>query len=69
MAKWSAIVLIMMVMIVAVTIEAQEESGSTICFRQCSQPCRSDDGSCYENCKIECGGPKPPLSRLRSSHA
>lgn len=61
MGKWSAIVLIMMVMIVAVTIEAQQDNGWTRCYRRCSSPCRSDDGDCFEKCKIKCGGPNPSL--------
>ncbi|XP_019092390.1 PREDICTED: uncharacterized protein LOC109129178, partial [Camelina sativa] len=61
-----AIVLIMMVMIVAVRIEAQEESGWTRCYRLCSRPCPNDDGNCFENCKIKCGGPIPSSTRLPS---
>lgn len=59
MAKWSAIVVIMMVVIVAVTVEAQENTW-TVCFRNCAQSCGDDYGNCLEQCKIKCGGPNPP---------
>ncbi|KAL0656015.1 hypothetical protein Bca4012_076599 [Brassica carinata] len=61
MAKWSALVLIMMVVIAAtVTVEAKKQNAWIKCFRKCSKPCKPNDGNCYERCKIKCGGPNPP---------
>ncbi|CAF2158882.1 unnamed protein product [Brassica rapa subsp. narinosa] len=61
MAKWSALVLIMMVVIAAtVTVEAKKQNAWIKCFRKCSKPCKPKDGNCYERCKIKCGGPNPP---------
>ncbi|EOA32650.1 hypothetical protein CARUB_v10015947mg, partial [Capsella rubella] len=66
MAKWSAIVLIMMVMIVVVTVEAKWSKKDWIrCFRKCSKHCDAHDGNCFERCKIKCGGPNPPHSLSR----
>lgn len=59
MAKWNAIVVIMMVMIVVLTIDAKQDDWIT-CFRKCSEPCGEHDGDCFERCKIKCGGPNPP---------
>ncbi|XP_024015976.1 uncharacterized protein LOC18025685 [Eutrema salsugineum] len=62
MGKWSAIVMIMMMVIVA-TVTAdppKQRKDWIICFRQCSKPCKTHDGDCFERCKIKCGGPNPP---------
>ncbi|XP_019092516.1 PREDICTED: uncharacterized protein LOC104747797 [Camelina sativa] len=61
MAKWNAIVVIMMVVIVVMAVEAKwsiEEFKR--CFRNCSKSCHEHDGNCFERCKIKCGGPNPP---------
>ncbi|KAG2298451.1 hypothetical protein Bca52824_034924 [Brassica carinata] len=61
MAKWTAIVLIMMVVIAfAVTVEAYDYKKFTECIRKCAKPCKPHDGNCVERCKIKCGGPNPP---------
>ncbi|CAF2050079.1 BnaA09g43660D [Brassica napus] len=70
MAKWSAIVLIMMTVIaIAVTAEAKYDINVWLkCFRKCSQPCKPHDGNCFERCKIQCGGPNPPHGSPRTLH-
>uniref|UniRef100_A0A0D3DWC5 Uncharacterized protein n=1 Tax=Brassica oleracea var. oleracea TaxID=109376 RepID=A0A0D3DWC5_BRAOL len=62
MAKWSAIVLIMMTVVaIAVTAEAKYDRNEWLkCFRKCSKPCKTHDGNCFERCKVQCGGPNPP---------
>lgn len=71
MAKWNAIVLIMMVVIaIAVTVEAYDYKKFKECIRKCAKPCNPHDGNCVERCKIKCGGPNPPHGsggRLRPS--
>ncbi|KAL0662115.1 hypothetical protein Bca4012_098952 [Brassica carinata] len=57
MAKWSAIVLIMMVVIaVAVTVEANKKKE---CFHKCSKPCKPHHGNCFKHCKAKCGDTNP----------
>ncbi|KAG7641455.1 hypothetical protein ISN44_As02g014740 [Arabidopsis suecica] len=68
MAKWSAILVIMMV-IVVVAVEANGTKNSWIkCYRKCSKSCADNDGNCFERCKIKCGGPNPPHSSSRIPH-
>ncbi|KAG7641458.1 hypothetical protein ISN44_As02g014770 [Arabidopsis suecica] len=70
MAKWSAILVILMVVIAALAVEAKwSEKDFIQCFRKCSKNCKKHDGDCFEKCKIKCGGPNPPhSSSRRSSH-
>ncbi|KAF8098207.1 hypothetical protein N665_0271s0024 [Sinapis alba] len=62
MAKWSAVIVVIMmvVTVMVITAEAKQTNGWIQCFRNCSKPCKSHDGNCFERCKIKCGGPNPP---------
>lgn len=64
MAKWSAVlVVMMMVTVMLVTVESDKATTDWInCFRSCSDSasCDDNDGDCFERCKIKCGGPNPP---------
>ncbi|KAF3496291.1 hypothetical protein DY000_02054149 [Brassica cretica] len=56
MKKWSAIVVIMMVVtVMVITAEAEQTNGWMQCFRHCSKPCNSEDGICFVRCKVKCG--------------
>ncbi|KAF3572415.1 hypothetical protein F2Q69_00060198 [Brassica cretica] len=57
MEKWSAIVVVIMmvVTVMVITAEAEQTNGWMQCFRHCSKPCNSEDGICFVRCKVKCG--------------
>ncbi|CAA0367577.1 unnamed protein product [Arabidopsis thaliana] len=59
MAKWSAILVILMVVIAALAVEAKwsekDSSDDDQCYRECIKSCRKhDDGDCFEMCRAMC---------------
>ncbi|KAF8048497.1 hypothetical protein N665_2491s0002 [Sinapis alba] len=70
MRKWDVVMVVMMVMVAAMGGEAKQIRQTTWigCFRYCSRNCSDTDGSCFEGCKIRCGGPTPTQTNSRNLH-
>ncbi|CAA7033294.1 unnamed protein product [Microthlaspi erraticum] len=62
MGKWSAIVVITMMVVIAatVTLEVEADESWVQCFQNCAKPCDDNDDACGERCREQCGGPNPP---------